>query len=181
MARQVILFIAQSLDGYIADVNGSVEFLELNATHDEVDDEYPKLMSHVDTVVMGRTTYDQVVNELSPDHYPYDNQESYILTTHPDQPEILHRHFITMDVVKLVQQLKTEPGRDIWIIGGSSLLAPLINANLIDVYQISTVSVILGAGIPLFTGEIKQQLLQLRTATKINNFAYLTYTKIASE
>lgn len=53
MARQVILFIAQSLDGYIARENGAVDFLELNMTTYEADSEYPKLLAHVDTVVMG--------------------------------------------------------------------------------------------------------------------------------
>lgn len=73
--------------------------------------------------------------------------------------------------------MKEEPGNDIWIIGGSSLIPALINANLIDVYQITTVPVILGSGISLFTGETKQCVLQLEAATKINNYAYLTYTR----
>ncbi|KRM78351.1 dihydrofolate reductase [Lapidilactobacillus dextrinicus DSM 20335] len=177
MARKVILFIAQSLDGYIARTDGSIDFLEFNRTHDDVDDAYDRLMAGVDTVVMGRTTYDQVVNELSPDVYPYVDQESYILTTHLDQPAIPQRHFVNMSVVDLVQQLKNQPGKDIWIIGGSSLLAPLINADLIDSYQITIVPVLIDSGIPLFTGAIDQHVFQLQSAHKVNNFAYLTYLR----
>lgn len=177
MARKVILFIAQSLDGYIARKNGSIDFLEFNATTNEVDHEYAKLMEHVDTVVMGRTTYDQVVNELSPASYPYEGQESYILTSQLQSQSIPHRHFVHEDIVHLVKWLKEEPGNDIWIIGGSSLIPALINADLIDIYQITTVPVILGSGISLFTGETKQRVLQLEAATKINNYAYLTYTR----
>lgn len=177
MARKVILFIAQSLDGYIARTDGSIDFLEFNRTHDDIDDAYDQLMARIDTVIMGRTTYDQVVNELSPDVYPYDNQESYILTTHLDQPAMPKRHFVNMSVVDLVQQLQQQPGKDIWIIGGSSLLAPLINADLIDSYQITIVPVLIGSGIPLFTSAIDQHVFQLESARKVNNFAYLTYLR----
>lgn len=176
MTRKVILFIAQSLDGYIAKRNGSVDFLN----HDngyalDVDRQYDKLTEHIDTVIMGRTTYDQVVNELSPDAYPYVDYQSYILTSH-ELPDTEHIHFVNDDVTDLVTRLKAQPSKkDIWIIGGSSVVNPLMNANLIDTLQIGIVPVVLGSGIPLFNKTIDPKRLTLIEAKKVNNIAYLEY------
>jgi Dihydrofolate reductase len=85
MARKVILFIAETLDGYIAEENGNIDYLIDNdfTSGETKDREYEKLVKHVDTVVMGRKTYDQVANKLSPNNYPYDSFENYIMTRHP--------------------------------------------------------------------------------------------------
>lgn len=174
--RKAVLFIAQSLDGYIAKTNGNIDFLENPQRDESIDHEYENLMANVDTVVMGRTTYDQVVNELMPDHYPYEQQQSYILTSHPT-PEIADRHFVNEPVVELVEKLRREAGEDIWIIGGSSLIAPLVNANLIDSYIIAVLPTILGGGIPLFNEQTQERKLVLKSAKQINDIAYLKYEK----
>lgn len=179
MTRKVILFIAETLDGYIAEKNGNIDFLtDSDFTSGAMTDhEYDKLTKHIDTVVMGRKTYNQVVNELSPNDYPYDDFENYILTTHPTE-SIGNLHFIKDDVVDLVKNLKNGPSKkDIWIIGGSSIIAPLVNENLIDIYQIGIVPIILGDGIPLFSNKTKFKELNLESAKKINGVSYLTYTK----
>ena len=177
MSRKVILFIAQTLDGYIAEANGSVDFL----TNDfDLDEQYDEFISHIDTVVMGRKTYDQVVNELSPDAYPYVDFQNYILTTHPedDTDATDYVTFVNQDVVDLVENLKKQPSdKDIWIVGGSTLVTPLVNANIIDVYEIGVVPVVLGSGIPLFNKEIKQTGLNLYSAKKVDGIAYLEYHK----
>lgn len=78
--RKVILYIAQSLDGYIAKVNGDVSWL-IGEGEEIVDDYgYENFLEQIDTVVMGRKTYEQVVNELSPEKWPYEGKESYIFT-----------------------------------------------------------------------------------------------------
>ncbi|WP_010624542.1 dihydrofolate reductase family protein [Companilactobacillus versmoldensis] len=178
MARQVILFVAQSLDGYIAKLNGSVDFLNQQTAHGvDIDREYDKLTEHVDTVVMGRKTYSQVVNQLSPEIYPYVDFQNYIMTSKP-APSTENLHFVSGSVDQLVEKLKKQTGKDIWIIGGSSIITPLVNANLIDVYQIGVVPEILGEGIPLFPHEVKTHHLELISAEKINQVAYLTYHRL---
>ena len=84
MAREVILFIAASIDGFIADKAGGVAWLEENIRGDEEDRSYDEMYEKIDTVVMGRTTYDQVTQELSPDVYFYEDKHSYIITSHPE-------------------------------------------------------------------------------------------------
>jgi Dihydrofolate reductase len=179
MARKVILFIAETLDGYIAEADGNIDFLiDSDFTSGETTDrEYEKMVKHIDTVIMGRKTYDQVANKLSPDNYPYDNYENYVLTTHPTE-SIGNIHFVRDDVVDLIKKLKTEPSKkDIWIIGGSSIIAPLVNADLIDSYQIGIIPIVLGKGIPLFSEQTKFKELNLEAVKKVNGIAYLTYSK----
>lgn len=179
MTRKVILFIAETLDGYIAEEDGNIDYLiDSDFTSGETTDhEYEKLVKHVDTVVMGRKTYEQVANKLSPNNYPYDDYENYILTTHPTE-SLDNIHFIRDDAIDLVEMLKGQPSKkDIWIIGGSSIIAPLVNADLIDTYQIGIVPIVLGKGIPLFSDKTKFKELNLESAKKINGIAYLTYSK----
>jgi len=179
MARKVILFIAQILDGYIAEADGKIDFLIDNdfTSGETMDHEYDKLTKRIDTVVMGRRTYDQVVNELSPNNYPYDDFENYVLTTRPSE-DLDNIHFIDNDVVKLVKDLKEKASKkDIWIIGGSSIIAPLVNSDLIDIYQIGVIPIVLGNGISLFSHKVDFKELNLDSVKKINGIAYLTYNK----
>jgi len=179
MARKVILFIAQTIDGYIAETNGNIDFLIDNdfTSGETTDREYEKLTKRIDTVVMGRKTYDQVANELSPNNYPYDDFENYVLTRH-EAESVGNIHFIRENVADLVEKLKNESSKkDIWIIGGSSIIPPLINNDLIDIYQIGVIPIVLGGGIPLFSDKTKFKELNLESVKKINGIAYLEYTK----
>lgn len=179
MTRKVILFIAETLDGYIAEENGNIDYLiDNNFTSGDVDDrEYEKLVKHVDTVVMGRKTYNQVSNKLSPDDYPYDDFENYIMTRHPGDG-VGNIHYVNGEVVDLVKGLKNESSKkDIWIVGGSSIIAPLVNNDLIDTYQIAIVPIVLGKGIPLFSEKTKFKEFTLESVKKVNGISYLTYSK----
>lgn len=179
MARKVILFVAQTLDGYIAETDGNIDFLsDEDVAMGEIEDrEYDKMIRHIDTVVMGRTTYDQVVNELSPDNYPYADFDNYIMTSHPLE-DFDNVHFVNGDVVELVQKLKEQPSRkDIWIVGGSKVIAPLVTNNLVDIFRIGIVPIILGKGIPLFLDNVRHKGLNLKSVKKVNGIAYLEYQR----
>lgn len=150
MSRKIILYIATSLDGYIAEEDGAIDFLTAESSPEVGEfDSYTQLLERIDTVVLGRTTYDQLVNELMPDQYPYEEQKSYIITHHPIEgtDQLI---FTDERPEQLIQRLKSEEGKDIWIIGGGQIIAPLIANNLIDEYVITTVPIILGKGISLF-------------------------------
>ncbi|WP_080145545.1 dihydrofolate reductase family protein [Marinilactibacillus piezotolerans] len=177
MTRKVVLFIAMSLDGYIARKNGSIDWLELNVMNKQEDSTYDEFYKSVDTVIMGRTTYDQVVSELSPDVYPYADAESYVLTSRPgDSSEKIH--FTDEDVTDLVSKLKQSPGDDIWIVGGQSVITPLIQNNLIDEYQITIVPMLLGEGIPLFKPIENEIELRQVGCYVLNQLTYLTFIRV---
>lgn len=176
MSRKVILYIATSLDGFIADPAGKIDWLETNTSDEEADTSYEDFYEMIDTVILGRTTYDQVVNELAPDNYPYENATSYVLTSRPteNQEKLI---FTQEDVVTLVADLKEKTGKDIWIVGGSSVVMPLVKANLIDEYQLSTLPILLGKGIKLFTEFDSRVPLETVSSRLKNGIVTTTYRK----
>lgn len=153
--RKVILYIATSVDGYIAKEDGGIDWLEDVETTEE-DHSYEQFYAGVDTVIMGRTTYDQVTTELSPEVYPYEDVTSYIMTSREADAR-KNCHFVAGSVIELVKKLKEEEGENIWIVGGNGVIQPLVEANLIDEYQITLIPIILGKGIPLFN-EMEESL-----------------------
>ena len=175
--RNVILYIAVSLDGFIAETDGGIDFLTVEAEQPEEDNSYEELLQRIDTVVIGRTTYDQVVNELSPERYPYEDKQSYVLT-HQVQPESPGLIFTSEQPERLIQRLKEEEGQDIWIVGGGQIISPLINHNLIDEYVITTIPTILGSGIPLFQSIEHSVSLKSVDAYCKNGMVTSLYTKI---
>lgn len=175
MSREVILYIAASVDGYIAEPDGSIDFLGGGIELVEEDTSYQELMEKIDTVVMGRTTYDQVVNELSPEQYPYEEQLSYVITSHPD--ESTDKLFYTnQGPIELIQELKKQDGKAIWIVGGASIIAPLAEANLIDTYILTTIPTILGKGIRLFNELNGPISLKVEQVYVKNDMVYTTYS-----
>ncbi|MCB5954690.1 dihydrofolate reductase family protein [Enterococcus sp. CWB-B31] len=175
--RKVILYIATSLDGYIAETDGSIDFLTVETDAPEEDNSYEELLERIDTVVLGRTTYDQVVNELSPEQYPYEDKTSYIITHH-EKPENADLIFTAEQPDKLVERLKKEEGKDIWIVGGGQVITPLINCNLIDEYIVTTIPVILGQGIPLFQSIKQSVVLKSVDSYCKNGMITSTYSKV---
>lgn len=183
MTRKVILYIAASLDGYIADKSGNIDWLTAYGNQDLVseDNSYQTLLTRIDTVLMGRTTYDQVINEFmveNDDDYYYENMNNYVFTNRPAEARD-NVVFTNESVVDLVRQLKAKSGKDIWLIGGTSIITPLIKKNLIDEYQITFIPVILGSGIKLFESfNINDvRTLKLTNSHTVGDMVYLTYKR----
>ncbi|SDC55632.1 dihydrofolate reductase family protein [Shouchella lonarensis] len=182
MSRKVILYIATSVDGFIADKEGEIDWLTQYGDQEAVsaDDSYVNLYHRIDTVLMGRKTYDQVVDELMPElgaDYFYADKTNYVMTSRTAEPRENVR-FVKEDVVRFVEGLKSEVGKDIWLIGGSSLVNPLNEAGLIDEYQITLIPVLLGEGMPLFTNGTAQTNLKSEKVYERGGLVYLTYTRV---
>lgn len=163
--RKVVLFIAVSLDGYLADKNGGVEYLAGQDAGGEEGDAYSSFIQTVDTVVMGWNTYHQVVTELSPEAWVYSDLMSYVVT-HRALPSTERIQFVSQSPAELVRSLKEWEGRDIWICGGADIAQQLMKAELIDRLHLSIVPTLLGGGIRLF-GELQEErkLRLLRTSS----------------
>ncbi len=175
MSRKVILYIATSLDGYIADKNGSIDFLSENSGESQDDCGYGKLLHDVDTIIMGSKTYLQIVNELAVDEWPYQGKKTYVYTSQnlPEDPNV---EFKNGDVAELIQTLKWYEGKGIWICGGADIIKQLMQENLIEEYQIYTVPVVLGKGTKLFQNENKVKLSLVKT-TKHGQISGSIYKK----
>lgn len=162
MMRKLILYIAQSIDGFIAKKDGNLDWL----TEDEKPDGdvnkygYLDLLESVDTTLMGYKTYNEVLNFDIP--FPYPNKKNYVFSRSHKKNDDNPVEFVASNIAEFVRELKTFPGKDIWLIGGGEINKLLLNANLIDEMIISIKPVVLGDGIPLFASgsELKRFMFQ---------------------
>ena len=155
MERKVVLYIAMSLDGYIARSNGAVDWLSGHGDVEEVDNGYEDFYSTIDTIVMGRTTYEQVVNELSPEVWIYEGKKCYVFTNkeYEDNEKV---EFTSEDISEFHE---------------------FVRKNLIDKYIITVIPTILGEGIPLFLKGSSEIKLKLVESKSIDGMVELTYIK----
>lgn len=174
--RKIVLFIAMSLDGYIADTDGKVDWLTGQDKDIEIDESYADFVKSVDTVIMGWTTYHQVVTELSPGQWIYDNLQSYVIT-HKNCAPTNNITFVSESPCTLVDNLKQRNGKDIWICGGADIVHQLMQNNLIDKYHISIIPTILGNGIRLFDVMVQKTDLRFITSKNSNGIVELVYQK----
>lgn len=173
--RKVVLFIAMSLDGYIADENASVDWLNGQNKNKENIDTYSIFIKDVDTVIMGWNTYHQIVTELSPTEWVYADLTSYVVT-HRELSSTDNIIFTMKNPCNIVNELKQEQGKKIWICGGANIIQQLIECDLIDEYYISVIPTILGSGIRLFGTGSKEIKLKLVHTQNDNGISYLIYT-----
>ena len=148
MVARIKLYIACSLDGFIAREDGSIDWLNEYDNNVKTDYGYSEFYVSIGTVLMGRKTYEQV---LGFGEWPYKEKKVYVFTR---QKEPLKREknveFISGDIGEFVCQLKEKAEQDLWLVGGSQLIKVFLKENLIQDFIIFIVPIILGSGIPLF-------------------------------
>ncbi len=169
--RNVVLFIASSLDGYIATKDESLEWL-FNV-EGEGDNGYSEFYETVDTVILGKRTFDWIV-EHDTEEFPYKNKECYVFTRSSIE-DTKYVKFINEDVTKFIEILKSQDGKNIWIVGGGELLHSFIKEKLVDELIITVAPSILGNGIPLFKQGDYQLDLSLKGTRTFNQFVELHY------
>ncbi|MDZ5783516.1 dihydrofolate reductase family protein [Marinococcus luteus] len=174
MMKPVILFIAVSLDGYIADAEGNIDWLM--KAGGEGDNGYDEMYRRVDTVVMGRKTYEHVL--VLTDSFPYRDKDCYVFSTSSldgGGPVT----FVQGDVTKWLQNKQQESGTGIWLVGGADIIDPLLNEELIDEYIITFTPDLLGSGIPLFKQRPGQpKRLHLYEVKRWGELAQLHYKRV---
>jgi len=176
MERKIVLYIAMSLDGYIARINGSVDWLSGHGKVLEVDNGYEEFYNNVDTIIMGRVTYEQVVNELSPDNWVYEGKNCYVFTKKEYETNEKVK-FISGSITNFVSDIKNQLGKDIWLVGGGKLIHEFVRENLVDKYVITVIPTILGEGIPLFIKENPEIKLKLIKTQTVDGMVELTYVR----
>jgi dihydrofolate reductase len=156
MNNQNLVFIATSLDGYIADRNGGLDWLESVPNPDNQDLGYDKFIDRVDAIVMGKITFETVCNFDCP--WPYSkpvfvlsNSLSELPKEHKEKGEIVNGNL--KDIIK---RLNEREYNSLYIDGGVTV-QNFLKEDLIDELIITTIPILLGGGIPLFT-ELPQEL-----------------------
>lgn len=174
--RKISLFIAMSLDGYIAKPNDDLSFLKLVEKEGE-DYGYAEFTSKIDTIIIGRKTYDYVVNEIGASHYDNGQRDIYVITR-TEKPQVGRTTFYTGNITELVKQLKSENGSNIYCDGGAEVINELLKHNLIDEFIISVIPVLLGNGTRLFKDGRPEEVLEFITANTFESgLAQLHYKR----
>ncbi len=142
---KVILYLAMSLDGYIADHQGNYDFL--HGYDDPESYDFKGFLNRLGTIIMGRKSFDLVKAQSST--WEYNNFQTYVYsrTLNEDTENIT---FTTKRPSELVQMIKAQNNQDIWLFGGSEIIDLFVKDRAIDEYWIYYVAEVLGGGIPLF-------------------------------
>jgi len=162
---KIILYIASSLDGYIARENGDVDWLPTNT-----DSGYDNFYKSIDTVIMGKKTYDQI---LTFGDYPYKGKKSYVFTRNDSLTKDENVEFAS-NVEEFSRNLVSSKG-NIWLVGGSELFSAFLEHKLVDEIILSIIPTVLGKGIPLFQNINQEANLKLIKTTEYSGFVELTY------
>ncbi len=163
--RKVVLYIASSLDGYIAKPNDDLGFLSIVQQEGE-DYGYTDFVKTVDSVILGRKTYDWVMRQVS--EFPHADKNSFIITR-TTRPSIGNTTFYTGKLKVLISTLKAKQGKNIFIDGGAEVVNELLKEDLIDEFIISIIPVMVGKGIKLFKDgrpELKLELVSTKQFDK---------------
>lgn len=175
--RKAILYIALSLDGYIADRHGKVDWLKGDGSDPKASGNYPDFCKDVDTILMGWNTYHQIITDLSPGAWPYGKVTTYVLTHKKleDQENIMFRQADNM--VSMLKDLKAKPGKNIWICSGASMAQELLQEEMVDQFCFSIYPVALGGGKRLMPLKNEKICLKLVKSTEYNGIVDLVYEK----
>lgn len=175
--KKIILCIMASLDQRIAESDGSLEWLTGFPNNTEKTDYgHKKLLSTVDTVLMGGRTYRELSNMDAMG--AYDDKAVYVVSRN-DWSEKGNIKFITENVIERILDLRNQPGKDIWLFGGGELISMLLAADLVDEMQIAYIPIILGQGIPLFPDNPKESRWELRHSMCYGNgVVKISYIKL---
>ena len=161
--RKVVLSLGISLDGYIARPDGSVDFLFM-----PTDYSMAPFFATIDTAIMGRKTLDAGL-KMGGGSIPSYGLKYYVLSR--SQPEG-QRHgatFTQQDPADLIRDLREQPGKDIWMMGGGELAREFLKADLIDELYLGVVPTLIGEGLPLFPSGFPQRefaLIENKTYSK---------------
>ena len=164
---EVVLYIAASLDGFIAKADGDVSWLdspEYGIPNEDFG--YQKFYNSIGITLMGNDTFRFVQDLDMP--FPYPDKTNYVFSK-SKREAAEHVTLIYKNIPRFVKGLKSASSTDIWLVGGGQINTLLLNHDLIDKIIITTIPIVLGDGIPLFGSGAKQVKLTLASSKSYSN------------
>lgn len=165
MTRKIIVYIATSADGYIARPDGSVEWLD--RPHSAGDYGMREFYGSIDTILWGRKTY-EVALDFQAQGIPgaeFDPKvKNYVFSRNPppSAPEAVE--FVTEPLEAFAARLYAAPGKNVWMMGGASLIGSFLDAGAIDEFLIHMIPIFIGEGIPLIAPRHRSVPLHLESS-----------------
>jgi dihydrofolate reductase len=171
------VYIAASLDGYIARPNGAVDWLDKLSDPKAHEKHYLDFYGNVGSIIMGRKTYEEVLG-FGVD-WPYANVDCYIATRKPGYATSTPQTKVLSSLSKeVIREIEESHDGNLWIVGGGEVVAQLWNNDLIDEWIIAVIPVILGEGLPLFKEGLRENWLSLEKVETFDSGAVcLTYRR----
>lgn len=163
------VYIAQSLDGFIASPDGSIDWLDpFPGAAFGFDD----FIEGVQTIIMGRTSYDQV-RSLGP--WPYEGSGTFVLTSRPFTPEREDITCWTDGLPRLVEEIDRKGDDDVWIMGGATTIGALLDLGRVDQVEVFVLPLLIGSGVPLHAAHEPRALRLLSAEPLAHGVVKLTY------
>jgi dihydrofolate reductase len=150
------VFIATSIDGFIARTDGTFDFLSVVERPNE-DYGFAEFFATIDALVIGRNTYETA---LGFDEWPYAGKRCMVLT-HRETPSVHGEQFFAGEPQALLEQLALAGAQRLYVDGGA-VIREFMKHDLIDDLTLSVVPTLLGRGIPLFGDDVPEQRLELK-------------------
>lgn len=176
--RKIILNLATTLDGFIEGANGELDWCIL-----EEDMHFDSFLESIDTIFYGRVSYDlwgnyqpgaSASNMEKQIYSAIQSKEKFVFSSQPRVDD--KATFITTGVVALVEKIRNQPGKNIWLYGGAKLITTFIENGLVDEYMISVHPTALGTGKPLFDISARLDLVLAETKAYKSGVVQLIYT-----
>jgi dihydrofolate reductase len=159
--RKIIVYIATSADGYIARLDGNVDWL--NRPRPKGNYGMGAFMKSIDTILWGRKTYDMAIGfgETEGGMGVSKKIKNYVFTHRPPKAEVSGWEFVNEPIVDFSSRLKALPGKDIWMMGGGGIVTSFLDAGALDEFIIHVIPTFIGEGIPLIQPGHREVQLKL--------------------
>jgi dihydrofolate reductase len=155
--RRIRYVVAMSLDGYIAGPNGEADWIIMDP-----DIDFRALFDQFDTFLMGRRTFEAIGGAAGGGRQ---GVQTIVFSRTLRQQDYPNLTIVSENPEHVLADLRTKPGKDIWLFGGGSLFRSLLEAQLVDAVEVSVIPVLLGEGISLLPPKPSSERFTLKLAS----------------
>lgn len=175
---ELIYFVAQSVDGYITDLSGSVDWLQ-DFEQESEDYGYHTFYKSIDSIVMGGNTY-RFIRQFS--NWPYPNLPCWVFSKRPFKPDDEQIIRTQQSPAEVLNKVRQKGYFRTWLVGGGRLAHSFLTDRLITRYILTIIPVILGGGTPVIVDpQVKSRLLLEEKRVFSCGVVQLTYTPYSPE